>query len=118
MVSLILFSGPIWGFLGAAVGVFNAHSMLTMNRGLTPEQLSEPIAFALVTKQYGLISAFVGAVLLLVCLFGVKNRERWFYHWVVALSVIHCFLFVPLGIFVWLPFFLMRKQFPPFVQLR
>lgn len=99
-----LFSGPAWGMLVTAFAMMRAFNTLEVaGEAETAAVLAEDISLALMATMVGLIVGLVGVVLILIALFGVKNRERWFFNWSVVLAIIWCLVLFPYGLVVGVP---------------
>jgi hypothetical protein len=117
VVGVVLQAGPFAGLAGTVIGMLRAFEELRTASG-EPDAaaLSAHIQFALVATAIGLLFAFVGAVLILVALWGTRYRAPWFYGalWVVS---VFWLLNFPIGtvlgvlVMVWLANH--RREFMP-----
>lgn len=68
----------------------------------------------------GIAIGLVGALLILVALFGLKNREKWFFWWSILLSAFWCLAIFPDGLIVGVPVFILfvvkRREFETFAK--
>jgi hypothetical protein len=106
-IGVALFTGPIWGMIGTVIGMVRAFSKLAESGDAAPEALANDISIALITTMIGISVGLVGAILILVALFGMKNREKWFFWWSVLLSAFWCLAIFPYGLIVGVPVLLM-----------
>ena len=110
-----LFTGPIWGAAGTAIGMRRSFGTLAQNATASPQDLAKDIELALISTLVGIFIGVIGAMLILIALFTQKNREKWFLHSAIFLSVIWCILLYPLGLIVGLPvalcFLKQRREF-------
>lgn len=109
LAGIVLFTGPIWGLLGTIIGMTRAFNTLGDSDSATPEALAENISTALVTTAIGISVGLLGVILILTALFGVKNRERWFYRWTIGLSIFWCVTTFPFGLIIGLPIIIMLR---------
>jgi len=91
VIGVALYTGPIWGLFGAVIGMLRAFDSLSGNESASSEAMPQGISFALTTTMIGIGVGLLGAILILVALFGTKNRGSWFFWWSVILSVFWCF---------------------------
>lgn len=75
---IILQFGFLIGVIGTIIGMWYAFSELYQSGQTNPETLAWYISYALYAEAAGLLISLVGAVLLLIALFGVKYRAPWF----------------------------------------
>jgi len=112
LIGVALYTGPIWGLFGTVIGMLRAFDSLSENEPAPSEAMSQSISFALTARMIGLCVGLLGAILILVALFGTKNREGWFFWWSVILSVVCCLQGFPFGVIAGLPilFFFVTKR--------
>lgn len=114
-IGVTLFTGPIWGMMGTVMGMLRAFNTLDGNGAGSAGALSDGVGFALVSTMIGIAVGLVGSVLVLIALFAMKNREKWFFWWSVLLSVFWCLVIFPYGMIVGLPililFLVQRAEF-------
>ena len=114
-IGVALFTGPAWGMLSTVIGMALAFNTLSAKGTATPEALSNDISIALVATMIGIALGLAGAILVLIALFGAKNREKWFFWWSVLLSVFWCLALFPYGLIAGLPililFIVKRAEF-------
>lgn len=96
VVSLLLFTGVIFGKLGTVLGMVQAFSALASSGEADPVELANGINAALLTTLWGWVLSVVGLSLILIYHYKVKFRAKWFYSTTVTLAGITC-LFFPLG---------------------
>lgn len=102
-IGVALFTGPVWGMIGAMIGMIRAYTTLAVSGEATPDALASDISVALLSTMIGIITGLAGAVLILVALFGAKNRKKWFFWWPVLLSTIWRLSIFPYGMIVGVP---------------
>jgi MFS family permease len=61
-----------------------------------PEDMAAQVQIALLATSFGMSIAFVGVILILTALIGMKYREKWFYNALWKISILWLF-FCPLG---------------------
>ena len=85
--------------------------------GDNSKELAQDISNALVYAAFGGVIGLVGVVLVLIAFFALRNRENWFYWWVVFLAGAWCLVGFPCGLIVGLPiailFIVRRAEFGP-----
>jgi hypothetical protein len=84
--------GIILSFLVTAVCMTRIYG----TEKIQPETLAAQVHIALNTTFIGMSIAFVGSILILIALIGMKYREKWFYNVLWKISILWL-LFCPLG---------------------
>ncbi len=93
---VILQFGFLIGIAGTVVGMLRAFAELSKNSEAQPEALASDISLALYTTAGGMVLSLIGAVLLLVALFGARYRAAWFKTAMWILAVLWLFS-IPIG---------------------
>ena len=78
ILGLLMMLGPIFGFLGTVLGMFNAFETLAVTPAGTgqSERLAGDISIALVSTGVGVALALAGLATFLVCLVGLVRCRR------------------------------------------
>lgn len=105
-LGVALYTGPIWGLFATAIGMLRAFESQSKNESASSETLSKAISLAMTSTMIGIGVGLLGALFILVALFGTKNRENWFFWWSVILSVVWLTQGFPFGVFAGLPILL------------
>lgn len=96
--------------------MFHAFDTLAAE-GDQSKELAQNISDALVFAAIGGVVGLVGVVLVFIAFFASKNRELWFYWWVVILAGFWCLVLFPYGLIVGMPigilFISKRAEFRP-----
>jgi heme/copper-type cytochrome/quinol oxidase subunit 2 len=103
VIGVALYTGPIWGLFGTVIGMLRAFDSASANEAVSSAAMSQSISFALTATMISITVGLIGAILILVVLFGAKNREGWFFWWSVILSVFWCSQGFPFGLVAGLP---------------
>ena len=93
---LILQLGFLVGVGGTVVGVMRAFSRMAADGSAQLSDVAPGISTALHSTVAGMMISVVGAVLLLVALFGVRFRAKWFYQTMWVLGILWL-VNVPIG---------------------
>lgn len=107
--------GPVFGLLTTAVVMFFVYQDLGIRSTVTPEELAQKISISLYGMLIGAISGLFGMIILLIVLYRLRNRRRWFFIVNIASSSVAIFLMFPVGLILALPvlisFLLKRREF-------
>lgn len=95
---ILLYSGPIWGFLGTIIAMIRAFHEVSGQGAASPSAISEHVHFALVTNSIGLAAGIVGLITISMTTLFTEYRRQWFYSWAIGLSILWCIAFFPLGL--------------------
>jgi MotA/TolQ/ExbB proton channel family len=117
VLGVVLSTGPIWGLVVTVFGMMKAFETMGNRDGANVDQLAGNIGSVLVSMAIGLFVGFLGAGMMVIALYGPRNRERWFYWNALLISVVWCVFPFPYGLIIGLPmglmFFLKRREFFP-----
>ncbi len=95
---IVLQFGFLIGLAGTVIGMFRAFGELAQENAAQPEALASDISLALYTTAGGMVLSLIGAILLLVALFGAKYRASWFKAAMWILAVLWLFSIVDGGV--------------------
>ena len=70
--------GILVGLIGTIIGMLKAFSEMSNSQEMDQQTLADNIASALYYQATGLIIASIGAIILLIVLWGIKYRAPWF----------------------------------------
>ena len=114
-VGVILFTGPIWGLIGAIIGMILSFITIPEGGSVAPAIISKYVSFALTTTTIGMIVGLLGGTIILTVVFFSNFRAKWFQSWSFSLAIACCFAAFPLGLFIGLPistlFTIKRREF-------
>jgi flagellar motor component MotA len=80
--------GPLFGLFGSVIGMISAFQTMGEGGMGKPEALAEDIHFALITTAIGLVVGLVGLILMLIALFKFKYKEKWFFWFLIVISIL------------------------------
>ena len=93
---IVLQFGSLIGLAGTVIGMLRAFEKLAQEKAPQAEALASDISRALYATAGGTALSLIGAILLLVALFGDKYRASWFKTamWILAVLWLFC---IPIG---------------------
>lgn len=117
VIGLIFSAGPLLAFFGKVFWISQAFSKLGIDEEVRAEDLAADISKVIYFSFAGMVACAISIVLLLVVLFGFKNRKKWFFVWAITVGGVNTLLLFPLGIIVGIlilvPFLAYRSEFYP-----
>lgn len=100
ILGLFFYTGPFWGYVAGVIGIGRALVFRLEDGSISPETLSEGIEGSFLMTEIGILIGMFGAVLIVFSLLRFKNEMRYFFWLVMAMSVLWCLLFFPMGVFI------------------
>lgn len=112
LIGVLLFTGPI---CGTAIQIFALKKALevALFRDLPwPGFMPHDLRLFLMVGLIGILAGLIGATCMLISLFKIKYRSKWFFYCSLALALVWCLLLKKYGVFIGLPVFIafMTKQ--------
>ena len=80
--------GFVVGIAGTVIGMMRAFGQMATSGTALLSDVAPGISTALYSTVAGMLISMVGAVLLLIALFGAKFRARWFYRTMWVFSIL------------------------------
>ncbi len=85
-----------FGMIGTVLAMSRAFQVLGASGIGDPSQLGAVIGEALIASFVGMLVALIGAIFMLVAVFGYRYRESWMFRLLIILGVLYL-LYFPLG---------------------
>ena len=98
LTGTLLLTFPLFGAISVVVGMVRAFGVLKVTGAADPQALAADISLALISSLIGLLFGLIGLLFVNLALFKRTNRESWFYHSSITLSVLWCILLFPIGL--------------------
>jgi MotA/TolQ/ExbB proton channel family len=108
-IGVVLFTGPIWGFLGTVFGMIQAFNRVSGGGNVASVDLSNHVRLALNSTVIGIVVGLMGGALILASILLTGYRKKWFYSWSLGLAIIWCIALFPIGLIIALPFISLFK---------